>query len=111
MDPLVWRHIWPDSICQTVVLDSNPDERLTNSDLELAAKVIHFGVALITHPIKHLALLALSENSATVHWSCCMAAKANTKTVGTLLRGLVLMLREYHVAPILTLAIEGGNNT
>eukprot|EP00957_Ditylum_brightwellii_P032642 2474138-Ditylum_brightwellii.AAC.1 len=36
-----------------------------------------------------------------------MAAKANTKTAGALLRGLVLMLRECHMAPILTLLIEG----
>eukprot|EP00957_Ditylum_brightwellii_P162269 12355587-Ditylum_brightwellii.AAC.1 len=93
-----------DGIRQAVVLDSNPSGYLTNSDLELAAEVIHFGVALVTHSKRHLALLALSDKSATVHWSHCMAAKASTKTAGALLRGLALVLRECHTAPILTLA-------
>eukprot|EP00957_Ditylum_brightwellii_P131027 9994619-Ditylum_brightwellii.AAC.2 len=110
-DPIVWRHIWSEDIRQAVILNSNPKGRLTNSDLKLAAKVIHFSIALVTHPMRHLTMLALSDNLATVHWSHCMAAKANTKTAGALLRGLALVLRECQAALILTLPVEVNNNT
>eukprot|EP00957_Ditylum_brightwellii_P171069 13023374-Ditylum_brightwellii.AAC.1 len=68
-------------------------------------------MALVTHPKRHLALLALSNNLAMVHWSCRMTANASTKTAGALLSSLALILRECCPAPILTLPVEGKTNT
>jgi hypothetical protein len=42
--PIVWRLEFPDSIASQVVLDSNPTGTLTNSDLELAAALLHYMV-------------------------------------------------------------------
>eukprot|EP00957_Ditylum_brightwellii_P060606 4601570-Ditylum_brightwellii.AAC.1 len=67
---------------------NNPKGQLTNSDLKLAAEVIHFRVALATHLKEHLTMLALPDNAAMVHWSCRLAAKADTHTSGALLQGM-----------------------
>jgi len=44
LPPSVWRVQWPADITNNVISDANPDGRLTNSDLEMAAVVLQEAV-------------------------------------------------------------------
>ncbi len=67
MSPMVWRAAFPQDINSEVVSNDNPDGRLTNSNLELAAEVMAVGVALAMAPkVKHVPLGTLCDNTPTV---------------------------------------------
>ena len=86
MPPFVWRTTFPPDIESEVVSDDNPDGRLTNSDLELAAEVLAVGVVLATAPeVKHIPLGTLCDNTPTVSWIDKMASKAKGPMAGRLL--------------------------
>jgi hypothetical protein len=83
MSPMVWRAAFLQDIASEVVSDDNPDGRLTNSDLELAAEVMVVGVALAMAPkVKHVPLGTLCNNTPTVSWIEKMASKAKGPTAG-----------------------------
>jgi hypothetical protein len=64
MSPVVWRAAFPQDIASEVVSDDNPEGRLTNSDLQLAAEVMAVGVALAVAPnVKHVPLGTLCDNT------------------------------------------------
>jgi hypothetical protein len=93
MPPFVWRSAFPPDIESEVVSDNNPDRRLTNSDLELAAEVLAVRVVLATAPeVKHIPLGTVCDNTPTVSWIDKMASKAKGPMAGCLLRGLGVML-------------------
>jgi hypothetical protein len=93
MSPTVWRTTFPWDIAAEVVSDDNPEGRLTNSDLELAAEVMAVGIALAVAPkVKHVPLGTLCDNTPTVSWIEKMASKAKGPTAGRLLQGLAVML-------------------
>ncbi len=80
MPPFVWRPAFPPDIESEVVSDDNPDGRLTNSDLELAAEVLAVGVMLAIAPeVKHIPLGTLCDNTPTVSWINKMASKAKVR--------------------------------
>jgi hypothetical protein len=86
MPPFVWGSAFPPDIESEVVSDDNPDGRLTNSTLELAAEVLAVGVILATAPeVKHIPLGTLCDNTPTVSWINKMASKAKGPTAGRLL--------------------------
>jgi hypothetical protein len=67
MPPFVWRSAFPPDIESEVVSDDNPEGRLTNSNLELAAEVLPVEVVLATAPeVKHIPLGTLCDNTPTV---------------------------------------------
>jgi hypothetical protein len=93
MPPVVWQAAFPHDIASGVVSDSNPEGRLTNSNLELAAKVMAVGIALVVVPkVKHALLGTLCDNTPTVSWIEKMASKAKGTMAGRLLQGLAVML-------------------
>ena len=97
MSPMVWQAAFPQDIASKVVSNDNPDGRLTNSDLELAAEVMAVGVALAMAPkVKHVPLGTLCNNTqqsaglkrwhprprdprlaaySEAWWSCCIATR------------------------------------
>ena len=86
MPPFIWRSAFPPDIESEVVSDDNPDGRLTNSDLKLAAEVLAVGVLLATAPeVKHIPLGTLCDNTPTVSWIDKMASKAKGPMAGRLL--------------------------
>jgi hypothetical protein len=93
MSPVVWQAAFPQDIASEVVSDNNPEERLTNFNLELAAEVMAVGIALAVAPtVKHVPLGTLCNNTPTVNWIEKMASKAKGPTAGCLLQGLAVML-------------------
>jgi hypothetical protein len=93
MPPVLWRAAFPHDIASEVVSDSNPEWRLTNSNLELAVEVMAVGIALAVAPkVKHVPLGTLCDNTPAVRWIEKMASKAKGPMAGCLLRGLAVML-------------------
>jgi hypothetical protein len=86
MAPVVWQEAFPVDILSEVILLDNPQGRLTNSDLELAAEIFAVGVALAGAPnVKHAALGTLCDNTPTASWIDRMALKSKSPTAGRLL--------------------------
>jgi hypothetical protein len=111
VSPMVWRAAFLQDIASEVISDNNPDGRLTNSDLELAAEVMAVRVALAMAPkVKHVTLGTLCDNTLTVSWIEKMASKAKGPTAGRLLRGLAVMLHCNKTGRLMTVHLPGVNN-
>ena len=108
--PVVWREGFPEDIAREVVSVDTPNGRLTNSDLELAAKVLVVGAALKRMNSKHTVLGTLCDNTPTVSWVDRMALKSKSPTAGRLLRGLAFMLYCAQVGHLTTVHVPGVEN-
>jgi hypothetical protein len=76
MPPVVWRLAFPPDIAQDEVSLSTPKGSITNSDLELAAKVLAIEVLFAKAPvIKHQPIGTLCNNSPTISWIEKMVSK------------------------------------
>ncbi len=72
----VWRLQWPPDITAAVVSESNPTGALTNSDLEMAAVVLHLNVIEPLVPsMHHKSMQIHSDNTPSVAWLTKMATK------------------------------------
>ena len=66
----VWRLLWPDDIAKDLVSFRKPHGRITNSDLELAALVLHEAISpLVSHSSAWRAPTTGSDNTPTVSWT------------------------------------------
>ena len=111
MPPQVWREEFPGDIATDVISDDNPQGKITNSDLELAAEVFAVGIALERAPkTKHAPLGTLCDNTPTVSWIDKMASKSKSPTAGRLLRGLAIMLFANHAGRLTTIHVPGVDN-
>jgi hypothetical protein len=111
MPSFIWRSAFPPNIESEVVSDNNPDGRLTNSDLELAAEVLAVGVVFATAPeVKHIPLGMLCDNTPTVSWINKMASKAKGPMARRLLRDLAGMLHCNRAGRLTTVHVNGDNN-
>jgi hypothetical protein len=111
MSPVVWQAAFLQDITSKVVSNDNPEGRLTNSDLELAAEVMAVGIALAVAPtVKHVLLGTLCNNTPTVSWIEKMASKAKGPTAGHLLQGLAVMLHCNKAGRLTTVHVPGVDN-
>ncbi len=86
MPLVVWWVAFPPDIAQDVISIDNPSGSITNSDLELAAKVFAVGVILGKAPvIRHQPIGTLCNNTPAVSWIKKMASKLQSPTAGRLL--------------------------
>ena len=69
LSPVVWRLEWPDDIRRSVVSFANPSGTITNSDLEMAAMLIHYIVLEHLVSLKHVHVAAWCDNTPTVSWT------------------------------------------
>lgn len=67
--PFIWRYPFPPAGCDALVSFTNPSGAINNSELELAAAIVHeaalLSAPLVTHPIT---CCSSSNNTATVAW-------------------------------------------
>jgi hypothetical protein len=110
MDPIVWRVEFPPEISSQVVSDSNPTGNLTNSDLEMAAVLLHYMVLQQTTDMKHKRAGTFSDNTPTVSWSTRMADRSKSATAGRLLRGLAAIQRATQAGPFTVASVAGKKN-
>ena len=67
---MVWRHPWPAYIIANLVSSKNREGMISNSNLELAALVIHEATLLVAVPDARLAAPRPGyDNTPTVSWS------------------------------------------
>jgi hypothetical protein len=66
--PIIFCLPFPSHIQNCLVTASNPNDTLTNSDLELAALVTGAAILHSVYPEGHAHLLCASDNSAAVGW-------------------------------------------
>ena len=67
---LVWRHPWPPYIISNLVSSTDPEGKITNSDLELATFVLHETTILAAVPTACMdAPRSRSENTPTISQS------------------------------------------
>jgi hypothetical protein len=108
--PIVWRLKFPDSIASQVVSDSNPTGTLTNSDLELAAALLHYMVLQTAVDLRFKRAGTLSDNTPTVAWAKRMADKSQSPTAGRLLRGMAAVQRASQAGPYTVASVAGVDN-
>jgi hypothetical protein len=101
---------WPPDISADVILDSDPNGKITNSDLELA------GLIILRLMMEHLCGLLsekrvalFSDNSPTVSWVKRMACHSSL-VAEQLIRVLALRFNLQRICPITTLHIAGDQN-
>ena len=82
---LVWRHPWPLDIINNLVLATNSERQITNSDLELAYLVLHKATLLVAVPAARMDVpRSGSYNTSTVFWSTREASTINPVIVDLL---------------------------
>ena len=108
----VWRLQWPRDITAAIVSESNPLGALTNSDLEMAAVVLHLGVLEVVAPsLRHKHIFVHSDNTPSVAWVTKMATKtATSHAAHRLIRGLALRQRMLETAPVSITHVKGTDN-
>jgi len=108
--PTVFRFEWPQDIRDEIISESNPNGKLTNSDLECAGLLMLWLVMEDVCNIQsgdHVALF--SDNSPTVSWVQRLAAKSS-KVAQQLIRALALRLKVTGASPLSALHISGVDN-
>jgi hypothetical protein len=108
--PIVWRVHFDLAISSQVVSDNNPRGKLTNSDLEMAAVLLHYMVLQQQVELRYVRAGVFSDNTPTVAWSKRMADKSQSLTAGRLLRGLAAMQRATSAGPLTVASIAGKKN-
>ncbi len=108
----VWRLQWPRDITAAVVSESNPTGTLTNSDLEMAAVVLHLNTLECLAPIlRHKHVFVHSDYTPSVAWLTKMATKsAKSDAAHRLVRGLALRQRMLESAPVSIAHVAGTDN-
>ena len=96
---MVLRHPWPPDIIADLVLLTNLQVTITNSDLELYDLVLQEATILEAVPEAPMTVpLSRSDNTPTVSWSTCEASVINL-VVEDLLRIHVLHSRNFTLNP------------
>ncbi len=108
----VWRLQWPRDITAAVVSESNPTGTLTNSDLEMAAVVLHLSTLESVVPsLRHKHIFVHSDNTPSVAWVTKMATKTTQSDAAhRLIRGLALRHRMLESAPVSISHVAGTDN-
>ena len=66
--PYAWRQDFPLSVQSRLISDDNPAGSITNSDLELAASIVHEGTVATAVPVVERTVRTGSDNTPTVAW-------------------------------------------
>jgi hypothetical protein len=109
LDPIVWRIEWPEDIRQQLVSFTNPKGALTNSDLEMAAMLIHYVVLEHLVDLKHVHVAAWCDNTPTVCWTNKLGSP-RSRIPGRLARALAMRIHANEASPLISVSIAGVEN-
>jgi len=112
LSPFVWRIQWPKDITDAVVSDSNPNGRLTNSDLEMAGVLLQEAVleAKLGPAMAGIQTAIGSDNSPAVAWTTRMASRSSSPISFRLLKGFAMRQRTTRAAPPAVFHVAGLQN-
>ena len=84
--------------------------RLTNSDLELAAALVHYDVLCLNTDMRSRLSAIFSDDTPTFAWCTKMADNSSSPVAGRLLRGFAMLQRQELSAPVLLAHVAGDEN-
>jgi hypothetical protein len=90
----VWRYRLPDNVRSKLISETNPTGSITNSDLELAAAVVHTDVVAMQYNITETTVASLHDNTPTVFWQR-RGSTTHTGPAAYLLRLHALHVRQF----------------
>ena len=93
-----------------MISDINPKGRLTNSDLELAAALLHYDVLCLNTDMRSRSSEIFSDNTPTVAWCTKMEDNSSSPVAGRLLPGFAMLQRQELSAPVLLAHVAGNEN-
>ena len=109
--PTVWRIEWPQDIQDRFWSADNPQGDITNSDLEMAALLMHWLVLEQLAPsLKHEHVEAWSDNTPTVSWATRLNS-TKSEPANRLVMALAIRQRAQRASPLVTMSIAGIDNT
>jgi hypothetical protein len=88
----------------------HPTGRLTNSDLEMAALLLHYMVLQQEVDLRFIRVGVWSDNTPTVAWTTRMADRSQGPTAGRLLCGLAAFQRATQARPLTIGHLAGKQN-
>jgi len=74
---IVWRYQWPEEVRARLAIQQNPTGDITNSDLEMAAKVLGWLVLEACVPLKWAHVGVCSDIMSTVAWATQWDSKSS----------------------------------
>ena len=89
LHPTVWRVPWPPIMQTSLISFHNPDGTISNSDLEMAGRLLHYLVLEQLAPLHHVHVTTWCDNTPTVSWMNKLSASRSPIT-GRLTRALVM---------------------
>ena len=107
--PVVWRVKWPQDVRDALITWDNPNGKITNSDLEMAAELLGWLVLESLVPLRHEHVGLCSDNSATVAWQMRGASRRSV-AANRLLRVLAIRMRKNRASPLVTRHLAGNRN-
>ena len=107
--PVVWRVKWPQDVRDALITWDNPNGKITNSDLEMAAELLGWLVLESIVPLRHEHVGLCSDNSATVAWQMRGASRRSV-AANRLLRVLAIRMRKNRASPLVTRHLAGNRN-
>jgi hypothetical protein len=105
---VVWRFPFPQSLQDDLVSHSNPNGRITNSDLELAGTLAQQAVLQSQHPLQGQTTHTFCDNTPSVAWRN-KGSTTTTKSAAYLLSWAALHQRQ-HGYQVTTQYLEGPKN-
>jgi hypothetical protein len=106
---VVWRVEWPSDIRANVISFANPTGTITNSDLEMAAMLLHFLVLEHLECLKHVHVAAWCDNTPTVSWTNKLSS-SKSMIASRLTRALALRIHANKASLLISVSIAGVNN-
>jgi hypothetical protein len=110
IQPIIWRVEFSTYITSQVVSNQNPRGTLTNSDLEMAAVLLHYMALQQEVDLRYVQAGVWSDNTPTVAWTKRMADHSQAPTAGRLLCGLAAFQRAVQAGPLTIGSIAGTDN-
>lgn len=105
LNPIVWCLEWPEDIRQQIISFSNPTGTLTNSDLEMAAMLLHYLVLEHLVDLKHVHVAAWCDNTPTVCWTNKLSSPLS-RILGHLMWALAMHIHANEASPLISMSIE-----
>ena len=93
-----------------VISDVNLKGRLTNSDLQLAAALVHYDVLCLNTGMRSRSSEIFSYNTVTVAWCTKMADNSISPVAGRLLCGFAMLQQQYISASVLLAHVAGDDH-
>jgi len=94
LQPVLWRHEWPQWVRDSLVTAERPNGTITNSDLELAGGLLHLDCLANTFDVRERTVLSRGDNLNTTFWE--RKGSTTTDSVPAYLLRLFGIHQRYH---------------